>query len=195
MDLKISTIPQKTLKLIASHILNSLLCLILVLILSPITTKKAGAVIYTVVIVFITVINIYTSAWDVAKKDARNIRIINSHLKDGETKKIIRRFDGFFSSLLLTAVNLCLLGLYLYGFNMENPFKAITTLIFRAWQSPYILMLSRGGNSNSLVALVVCFVPMVFYSLGYYMGTKDMGRLDDLMYKLVYKSDKKNDKK
>ncbi len=195
MNLKMSTVTQKTFKLLGTHALNAFICLVLVLMFSHITTKAWGAATYTVIVVFFSVVNLYTLAWDIAKKDMRNIKIYNNHLPEGKATKVLNPADGFYSAILITVVNFVLFTAYAVGFNLDGTAKMLTTFIFRAWQSPYILLLSRNGEANLLTAAVVCLVPVVFYSLGYFMGIKDMGRFDDLLYKLVYKSNKKNGKK
>ena len=194
MNIKKSTVATKTFKLLGTHAASALVCLVLLFMFSGVTSTKAGAVIFTTLVAFVIAINNYSLAWDIAKKDIRDVKIINNHIADGEKLKKVNPADGFYSSILLTVINLVLLVLYATFFNGAAKIKMITTIIFRAWQSPYIILLSRNQEANLAVGAVVSLLPMVLYSLGYFMGTKDMGRFDDLLFKLVYKNKKKNAK-
>ncbi len=194
MNLKKSTVATKTFKLLGAHAVSALVCLILLFMFSGVASTKAGSVIFTAFVTLIIAINNYTLAWDIAKKDLRDVKIINNHIADGEKLKKVNPADGFYSTILITVINLVLLALYAIYFKTDTNIKMITTIVFRAWQSPYIILLSRNNEANLAVGIVVSLLPMVLYSIGYYMGTKDMGRVDDLLFKLVYKSKKKNAK-
>lgn len=194
MKLKKSTVATKTFKLLGAHIASAFVCLVLIFMLPSITSSKIGSIIYTTFITLVMVINYYTLAWDIAKKDIRDVKIINNHIADGGKLKKVNPADGFYSTILITAINIVLLVFYVTYFNADAKAKMITTIIFRIWQSPYIVLLSHNNEVNTAWAIVVSMLPMVLYSVGYYMGTRDMGRFDDLLFKLVYKNKKKNAK-
>ena len=181
------SIAKNFFKMLGLHALCSFGTMLFILMFPGIIDFTFGQIIFSLLAIFVFFDIFFTSAWTMANKEYKSIKIYNNHLPDGETPKKTSMKNGIIIACLYAIFGLIF---WAVSFALSSDNSGVSILAFRVWFSEFIVAYMYSVRHIRHLSFVIAVSPFIPIVLGYFCGLKNKNYIDEFVRKLVYKSKK-----
>lgn len=129
----------------------------------------------------------FTLAWNMANRELKMIKIHNNHLNDGESPLKLTYSKGIVLSLAYGVLGVILCAI---SFALSEKTASVSVFLFRVWYSEFVAVFMHSVSHIKHVSYAVSVFPAIAIVLGYFCGAKNYNFTEEVINKLVYKTNK-----
>ncbi len=138
---------------------------------------------------------IHSTFWQKGTKERKNIIIANNHLADGEKEKKQKMLSGAIYALPFLAINLIVV-LLTFVFDNGSPLGDKLFLVHRIFLFPLAGFIPEEGSVFYWpVCVILCLVMYLPCVTAYISGAHNFSLTEKIVPKIIYKSEKSDNKK